>query len=62
MKGPLADIHVLELGTLIAASVAARLMAEYGADVVKIEQPGRGDPLRKWRKLNQGTSLWRYLQ
>ncbi|QQO16572.1 CoA transferase [Bradyrhizobium diazoefficiens] len=62
MKGPLADIYVLELGTLIAASVAARLMAECGADIVKIEQPGQGDPLRKWRKLHQGTSLWRYLQ
>lgn len=62
MKGPLAGIRVLELGTLIAAPFAARLMAEFGADVVKIEQPGQGDPLRKWRKLHQGTSLWWYLQ
>lgn len=62
MKGPLAGICVLELGTLIAAPFAARLMAEFGADVVKIEQPGQGDPLRKWRKLHQGTSLWWYLQ
>lgn len=62
MKGPLAGICVLEFGTLIAAPFAARLMAEFGADVVKIEQPGQGDPLRKWRKLHQGTSLWWYLQ
>lgn len=62
MKGPLAGIRVLELGTLIAAPFAARLMAEFGADVLKIEQPGQGDPLRKWRKLHQGTSLWWYLQ
>lgn len=62
MKGPLADIRVLELGTLIAVSLAVLLKAECGADVVKIEQPGRGDPLRKWRKLNQGTLLWWYLQ
>jgi len=47
---------------LIAAPFASRLMAEFGADVVKIEQPGTGDPLRKWRKLHQGTSLWWYLQ
>lgn len=62
MEGPLAGIRVLELGTLIAAPFAARLMAEFGADVIKIEQPGQGDPLRKWRKLHQGTSLWWYLQ
>jgi crotonobetainyl-CoA:carnitine CoA-transferase CaiB-like acyl-CoA transferase len=60
--GPLAGIRVIEIGTLIAAPFAARLLAEFGADVVKIEQPGQGDPLRKWRKLHQGTSLWWYLQ
>src|SRR5215475_90948 len=62
MDGPLAGIKVVEFGTLIAAPFAARLMAEFGADVIKIEQPGSGDPLRKWRKLHQGTSLWWYLQ
>ncbi|MGY4630217.1 CaiB/BaiF CoA transferase family protein [Bradyrhizobium sp. USDA 4486] len=62
MDGPLAGIRVLELGTLIAAPFAARLLAEFGADVIKIEQPGQGDPLRKWRKLHEGTSLWWYLQ
>jgi crotonobetainyl-CoA:carnitine CoA-transferase CaiB-like acyl-CoA transferase len=47
---------------LIAAPFAARLFAEFGAEVIKIEQPGSGDPLRRWRKLHQGTSLWWYLQ
>ncbi|WP_027577163.1 CaiB/BaiF CoA-transferase family protein [Bradyrhizobium sp. WSM1743] len=62
MKGPLSGVRVLEFGTLIAAPFAARLFAEFGAEVIKIEQPGQGDPLRKWRKLHQGTSLWWYLQ
>lgn len=62
MSGPLAGIRVLELGTLIAAPFAARLFAEFGADVVKIESPGAGDPLRSWRGIYKGTSLWWYLQ
>jgi crotonobetainyl-CoA:carnitine CoA-transferase CaiB-like acyl-CoA transferase len=62
MGGPLQGIRVVEIGTLIAAPFAARLMAEFGADVVKIEAPQTGDPLRKWRKLHEGTSLWWYLQ
>lgn len=62
MDGPLSGIQVVELGTLIAAPFAARLFAEFGAEVIKIEQPGSGDPLRRWRKLHQGTSLWWYLQ
>jgi crotonobetainyl-CoA:carnitine CoA-transferase CaiB-like acyl-CoA transferase len=62
MAGPLEGIRVIEIGTLIAAPFAARLMAEFGADVVKIESPDGGDPLRKWRKLHEGTSLWWYLQ
>jgi crotonobetainyl-CoA:carnitine CoA-transferase CaiB-like acyl-CoA transferase len=62
VDGPLAGIRVVELGTLIAAPFAARLFAEFGADVIKVEQPGTGDPLRTWRKLHQGTSLWWYLQ
>lgn len=61
-KGPLAGIRVVELGNLIAAPFAARLMAEFGAEVIKVESPGEGDPLRKWRKLHKGTSLWWYLQ
>ncbi len=62
MAGPLAGIRVIEIGTLIAAPFAARMMGEFGADVIKIEAPDNGDPLRKWRKLHEGTSLWWYLQ
>jgi crotonobetainyl-CoA:carnitine CoA-transferase CaiB-like acyl-CoA transferase len=62
MSGPLQGIRVVEIGTLIAAPFAARLMAEFGAEVIKIEAPETGDPLRKWRKLHEGTSLWWYLQ
>ena len=60
--GPLANIKVVELGTLIAGPYCARLLAEFGAEVVKIETPGEGDPLRKWRKLHEGNSLWWYAQ
>jgi len=59
---PLQGIKVIELGTLIAGPFCARLLAEFGAEVIKIESPGVGDPLRKWRKLHQGTSLWWYAQ
>ena len=59
---PLAGIKVVELGTLIAGPFAARILAEFGAEVIKIEAPDGGDPLRKWRKLYEGTSLWWYLQ
>ncbi|CBL45510.1 Predicted acyl-CoA transferases/carnitine dehydratase [gamma proteobacterium HdN1] len=59
---PLDGLKVIELGTLIAGPFASRLMAEFGADVIKIESPNGGDPLRKWRKLYEGTSLWWYVQ
>ncbi|WP_211462785.1 CaiB/BaiF CoA transferase family protein [Collimonas silvisoli] len=62
MSGPLKGIRVIEIGTLIAAPFAARMLAEFGAEVIKIEAPVDGDPIRKWRKLHQGTSLWWYLQ
>ncbi|AVE07667.1 CaiB/BaiF CoA transferase family protein [Pseudomonas palleroniana] len=62
MTAPLSGIKVIEIGTLIAAPFAARLMAEFGAEVIKIEALSQGDPLRKWRKLHEGTSLWWYLQ
>ncbi|ANC03266.1 carnitine dehydratase [Pseudomonas putida] len=62
MPAPLQGIRVLEIGTLIAAPFAARLLGEFGAEVIKIEALGQGDPLRKWRKLHDGTSLWWYLQ
>lgn len=54
---PLAGVRVPELGTLIAGPFAARLMAEFGADVIKIEAPDGGDPLRTWRHLYESTSL-----
>ena len=59
---PLAGVKVVEMGTLIAGPYCARLLAEFGAEVVKIETPGEGDPLRKWRKLHEGNSLWWYAQ
>lgn len=58
MSGPLAGLRVIELGTLIAGPFCARILAEFGAEVIKIEAPDGGDPLRTWRKLHQGTSLW----
>lgn len=62
MSGPLTGIKVIELGQLIAAPFATRLLAEFGATVIKVEPPGIGDPLRKWRKTHEGTSLWSYVQ
>ena len=55
-------VKVLELGSLIAGPYAASILAQFGAEVIKIEPPGDGDPLRKWRKLHDGTSLWWYSQ
>lgn len=57
-QGPLAGIKVLELGTLIAGPFCSRMLAEFGAEVIKIEAPNGGDPLRQWRVLKDGTSLW----
>lgn len=59
---PLAGLKVIELGTLIAGPFAARICAEFGAQVTKVESPDGGDPLRKWRKLYEGTSLWWFVQ
>jgi len=59
---PLEGIKVIELGQLIAGPFCARMLAEFGAEVLKIEPPRIGDPLRKWRKLHEGTSLWWYAQ
>ena len=60
--GPLAGLKVLELGQLIAGPFAAKTLADFGADVVKIEPPGTGDPLRNWRLLKNGTSVWWQVQ
>lgn len=56
--GPLAGIKVLELGTLIAGPFCSRILAEFGAEVIKVESPDGGDPIRQWRVLKDGTSLW----
>ncbi len=60
--GPLAGLKVVELGQLIAGPFAAKTLADFGADVIKIEPPGVGDPLRKWRLLKDGTSVWWQVQ
>ncbi|MBD3895055.1 CoA transferase [Halomonas sp. ML-15] len=59
---PLQHLKVLELGQLIAGPFATKLLGEFGADVIKIEPPGTGDPLRKWRIIEDGTSLWWHVQ
>ncbi|RZK81609.1 MAG: CoA transferase, partial [Methylobacterium sp.] len=61
-NGPLDGIRVLELGQLIAAPFATKILGEFGAEVIKVEAPKDGDPLRRWRKMHEGTSLWWYLQ
>jgi formyl-CoA transferase len=59
---PLAGLKVLELGQLIAGPFAAKTLTDFGAEVIKIEPPGAGDPLRKWRMLKDGTSVWWQVQ
>lgn len=59
---PLRGVKVVEFGTLIAGPFCTRILAEFGAEVIKLEAPGEGDPLRKWRKLYGDTSLWWYVQ
>ncbi len=58
----LSGLKVLELGQLIAGPFAAKTLADFGAEVIKIEQPDSGDPLRKWRMLKDGTSVWWQVQ
>src|SRR5205809_715274 len=60
--GPLAGVKVIELGTLIAGPFCARMLAEFGAEVIKIEAPEGGDQIRGWRKMYEDTSLWWYVQ
>jgi crotonobetainyl-CoA:carnitine CoA-transferase CaiB-like acyl-CoA transferase len=55
---PLKGLKVLEMGQLLAGPFCASQLAGFGADVIKIEKPKTGDPLRVWRKLHNGTSLW----
>ena len=60
--GALSGLKVVELGQLIAGPFAAKTLADFGADVIKIEPPGTGDPLRQWRLLKEGTSVWWQVQ
>ncbi|MEV6342812.1 CoA transferase [Actinoplanes sp. NPDC051851] len=59
MTAPLADIRVLETGTLLAGPFCGQLLGDFGAEVIKLEDPGRGDPMRQWgREKPHGQSLW----
>jgi len=60
--GALAGLKVVELGQLIAGPFATKTLADFGAEVIKIEPPGAGDPLRQWRLLHNGTSVWWQVQ
>jgi crotonobetainyl-CoA:carnitine CoA-transferase CaiB-like acyl-CoA transferase len=59
-SGPLRGIRVLELGQLLAGPFACSMLAYFGAEVIKVEAPGRGDPIRGWREVVGDTSLWWY--
>jgi formyl-CoA transferase len=60
--GPLSGLKVIELGQLIAGPFAAKTLSDFGADVIKIEPPDGGDPLRQWRLVKDGTSVWWQVQ
>jgi formyl-CoA transferase len=60
--GALAGLRVVEMGQLIAGPFAGKTLGDFGADVIKIEPPGAGDPLRNWRLLQDGTSVWWQVQ
>jgi crotonobetainyl-CoA:carnitine CoA-transferase CaiB-like acyl-CoA transferase len=58
MTGPLEGVRVLELGSFIAGPFAGQLLADLGAEVIKIESPGEGDPMRRWGAMLEGRSIW----
>ncbi len=60
--GALNGVRVIEMGQLIAGPFAGKMLGEFGADVIKIEAPGGGDPLRNWRLIKDGTSVWWQVQ
>jgi formyl-CoA transferase len=60
--GALAGLRVVEMGQLIAGPFAGKTLGDFGADVIKIEAPGAGDPLRNWRLIQDGTSVWWQVQ
>ena len=57
-SGPLSNLRILELGHFVAAPFCTRVLADLGAEVIKIETPGKGDPVRSWGKMVEGKSLW----
>ena len=57
-SGPLAGYRVIELGQLLAGPFAGCMMGYFGAEVIKVESPKGGDPIRNWREMRDGTSLW----
>ncbi|MDN4075943.1 CaiB/BaiF CoA transferase family protein [Fictibacillus terranigra] len=61
-KKALEGLRVLEMGQLIAGPSASRLLGEFGAEIIKVETPETGDPIRNWRVVENGTSLWWYVQ
>ena len=58
----LQGVRVIEMGQLIAGPFAGKTLGDFGADVIKIEAPGTGDPLRNWRMMKDGTSVWWQVQ
>nr|HPR46323.1 CoA transferase [Ottowia sp.] len=58
----LAGLRVIEMGQLIAGPFCGKTLGEFGAEVIKIEPPGAGDPLRNWQLLKNGTSVWWQVQ
>ena len=58
----LSGVRVIEMGQLIAGPFCGKTLGEFGADVVKIEAVGSGDPLRNWRLIKEGTSVWWQVQ
>jgi formyl-CoA transferase len=61
-EGALRGVRVIEMGQLIAGPFAGKTLGDFGADVIKIEAPGSGDPLRNWRLIKEGTSVWWQVQ
>ena len=57
-SGPLSNLRILELGHFVAAPFCTRVLADLGAEIIKIETPGKGDPVRSWGKMVDGKSLW----
>lgn len=61
-KKPLSGVKVLELGTLIAGPFCTRILGDFGAEIIKVEQPGKGDPLHTWSLTTEKGSLWSIVQ